>query len=760
MKNINIFMFCAMASLCCSAHAQTLEPLEASSGAYTEAAIDRFLAKNDKDRNGKFEKSEDAQQWKRNRKLDKNRDGALDREELRGALKYVNSPGQQLRNVCFKRVGTRRVYLDFYFPDVDESKKKPVVIYTHGGGWAAGSKHGAGNASFNVVHRALLKQGFCVVSVGYRLVARKGETAMRDCVVDAKDALRFISAYRKELGIDPNRIFTFGDSAGGHLAQMLLLSPSESLQGDPALAKHSYKTVAGVSWYGPCDFEDEQLFNHNDRKNFRDRFGPRILGKDSNPEDKLKLYREMSPINYLTKNSPPLLMIQGDKDTTIPVKHAYHMQKKAEELRAAVEILIVKNAGHNWRNVDADIAPTRDEIVKQTIQFFVDSESSMTGRTGQAATEAKTDSNTNHDTAVTRPQFSWDQVPLYMHVRKATAFTPEELDYLAGFPLITLEKTTGRKTYGSTEDGSLEAAKAIKAINKDARVLYYRNVMCNYSTYAVNADLKDIPGAFVQGKDGNKNLHQGKREIYDLSNPDLRKWWVDHCVEMAGHDEIDGIFLDGNIKALEPGYLRRDIGKDRKQEVAEGYELMMKDLKDRIPANKMLLANMIRARLTDSGLSYMEYFDGSYLEGIETPAGGLSRVEYLAKGIDAIQQAARRGKIICMSIGLGEAALTGLKIDDSRKKLATGANVQPRLEYCLALFLVCAEEHSYFLPHDGYSVNKKDSSVWLKRFPEYDKPLGPPAGPAVQDGYTYTREFESARVFLDIEKEEATITWK
>jgi dipeptidyl aminopeptidase/acylaminoacyl peptidase len=64
-------------------------------------------------------------------------------------------------------------------------------------------------------------------------------------------------------------------------------------------------------------------------------------------------------------------MIQGNKDTTIPVKQAYHMQKKVDELKAAVEILIVKNAGHNWRKVDADISPTREEIVKKTIEFFV-----------------------------------------------------------------------------------------------------------------------------------------------------------------------------------------------------------------------------------------------------------------------------------------------------------------------------------------------------------------------------------------------------
>ncbi|MDG1875776.1 MAG: putative glycoside hydrolase [Mariniblastus sp.] len=359
-----------------------------------------------------------------------------------------------------------------------------------------------------------------------------------------------------------------------------------------------------------------------------------------------------------------------------------------------------------------------------------------------------------------RPQFSWEHVPLYMHVRKSTAFTPKELDYLAGFPLITLEKTTGSKTHGSSEAGARAAAKAIKAINPDARILYYRNIICNYSSYDVNSSLKDIPGAFLQGKNGNQNLHQGKRELYDLSNPAVRKWWLDHCVEMAGQDEIDGLFLDGNIKALSPGYMLREIGADKKQKVTEGYELMTSELKDRVPANKLLIANIIRARLSDSGLSYLKYFDGSYLEGIETPAGGLSRVEYLAKGIEAIQKAARQGKIICMSMGLGEEALSGLKIDDRRKKLDQDANLQPRLDYCLALFLICAEEYSYFLPHDGYSVNRKDSSVWLKRFPEYDKPLGPPKGPAILNGYTYTREFESARVLLDIEKKEAKITWK
>ena len=194
--------------------------------------------------------------------------------------------------------------------------------------------------------------------------------------------------------------------------------------------------------------------------------------------------------------------------------------------------------------------------------------------------------------------------------------------------------------------------------------------------------------------------------------------------------------------------------------MAEGYAVMMQDLKNRMPSDKLLVANIIRARLTNSGLDYMQYFHGSYLEGIEAQANGLTRLEYVTKGIAAIQQAARDGKIICMSMGLGRAATRGLRIDDSRHRLARGANTEPRLEYCLALFLICAEKYSYVYPHDGYDVNNNRSAVWLKRFPEYDNLLGPPKGPATQEGYTYTREFEYASVFLDIENEEAKITWK
>jgi len=345
-----------------------------SNGQYHEIYIKRAWTKLDKNKDGQFTEADNKRSWKRLKRFDSNEDNQVSFEEYvsKVQIPYLNTGGKRKLNVLYKVTEEEDLYLDIYYPKTaKEGERLPVVIYTHGGGWAAGSRHGAANASFKKVHTALLEKGFCVVSVSYRLWKKNGTTAMRDCVIDSKDALRYLSKHSKALGIDTNRFFSFGDSAGGQIAQMLLLSSPESLKGDPDLSEYTYKMKAGVSWYGPCDFEKTSLFNHDDRPNFKDRFGPRIIKPSTKPKDKGSLYKEMSPVNYLNKNSSPLLMIQGDKDTTIPVKHAYYMAKKAKEIGAPVTTVIVKNAGHNWRKVEADIEPTREEIIQKTIDYLV-----------------------------------------------------------------------------------------------------------------------------------------------------------------------------------------------------------------------------------------------------------------------------------------------------------------------------------------------------------------------------------------------------
>jgi len=347
---------------------------DASNGVYQKVFNKKTWQILDLDNNQKFTENDDLSRWKQFKKYDINKDAVLTYEEFTNNFKipYLITEGKRKLNVLYKTTKEEDLYLDIYYPKtIKQGEKLPVVVYTHGGGWAAGSRHGAANASFKTIHLALLEKGFCVVAVSYRLVEKKGTTSMRDCVIDSKDGLRYLSKHSEGLGIDKNRFYSFGDSAGGQIAQMLLLSSSDSLIGDKDLAKYSYNMVAGVSWYGPCDFENTNLFNYDDRPNFRDRFGARILKSDTKKEVILALYKEMSPINYLTKNSAPLLMLQGDLDTTIPVKQAYYMEKINRKIKAPVTIKIVKNAGHNWRKVGVDINPTRGGIEQMTIDFFV-----------------------------------------------------------------------------------------------------------------------------------------------------------------------------------------------------------------------------------------------------------------------------------------------------------------------------------------------------------------------------------------------------
>lgn len=88
---------------------------------------------------------------------------------------------------------------------------------------------------------------------------------MRDCVIDSKDAVRYLAKTSAKLKLDPARFCMMGDSAGGHIARCCCSLRPRTLAGDKDLAADSYKMLAGVSWYGPCDFEKTDLFNHDDR---------------------------------------------------------------------------------------------------------------------------------------------------------------------------------------------------------------------------------------------------------------------------------------------------------------------------------------------------------------------------------------------------------------------------------------------------------------------------------------------------------------
>lgn len=93
---------------------------------------------------------------------------------------------------------------------------RPLVLFLHGGGWVQGNVLSYDPLCAQVADRV----GAVVVSVDYRLAP---DNPFPAAVHDAYDALLWAVGAADELGVDPDRVAVFGDSAGGNLAAVITL---------------------------------------------------------------------------------------------------------------------------------------------------------------------------------------------------------------------------------------------------------------------------------------------------------------------------------------------------------------------------------------------------------------------------------------------------------------------------------------------------------------------------------------------------------
>ena len=216
----------------------------------------------------------------------------------------------------------------------------------HGGGWSGGDKR-AGR-EINIGTNLALK-GFVAMSIDYAL-SRNGSVTWPQNLHDCKTAVRWQRKNADRLQIDPDRIGVIGGSAGGHLAAMVAVTgPKDGL--DPAGPYGDYpcRVQCAVDLYGPAD-----LLLRGD---------VRWLGKTR--AEAPELYRKASPVTYVDKSDPPILILHGTADTTVDLKQSELFAAAMTKSGAQHELVIIEGAPHTFH-----LQPKQRDLRPLVLGFF------------------------------------------------------------------------------------------------------------------------------------------------------------------------------------------------------------------------------------------------------------------------------------------------------------------------------------------------------------------------------------------------------
>lgn len=191
---------------------------------------------------------------------------------------------------------------------------------------------------------------------GYTLfLVRHGSTPryyVPEMIGDVRRAIRFVRMKSKEYGVDPDHLGIVGASSGGHLALMASLTGDDGQPGakDP-VDRVSSRVQAMTAWFPPTD-----LVNFGEEKGYikfgqlRPKVFQEMFGTVTDIEAQLK---SISPIHQVRSDAPPLLLIHGDADKTVPIQQSQVLKAKYEESDRPVRLIVQPNGPHTfWPGIE------------------------------------------------------------------------------------------------------------------------------------------------------------------------------------------------------------------------------------------------------------------------------------------------------------------------------------------------------------------------------------------------------------------------
>ena len=246
---------------------------------------------------------------------------------------------------------------DLYLPKASYSKCTAIVVYIHGGGWTGGDKDVYNNACKDTA-----KQDYAAMTMNYRML---GEGAnLDDMLADITAAMEVAIAKAAEKGITLQRAAFTGASAGGHLAMMYAFKNQHSSPLEVAFC---------ASQCGPSNFTDLRFFEDSTNTNDFYAVVSGLIDQTVNKTTFNALMPELqaaSPVHYITKDSPPTILAQGQKDFLVRYSQATDVYDAFYSVGAQCDLILYPNSDHGLGS-DPDCSDRYDKLFKEyELKYF------------------------------------------------------------------------------------------------------------------------------------------------------------------------------------------------------------------------------------------------------------------------------------------------------------------------------------------------------------------------------------------------------
>lgn len=233
---------------------------------------------------------------------------------------------QTLSNVSYGTDAAQK--MDVFLPANRSTASTKAMIIIHGGAWSSGDKADL-NAFIDTLKRRM--PDYAIFNINYRLATGTANFFPTQ-ENDVKAAIEFIYSKRSEYLISDKFVLN-GQSAGGHLALL-----------------HAYKYTtpvkikAVIDFFGPSDMVD--LYNN-----------PGLVPAatialivGATPTSNPTLYQQSSPINFVTAQSSPTIILQGGADLLVnATTQSLALKNKLVTAGAVNQYVFYPTGGHgDW----------------------------------------------------------------------------------------------------------------------------------------------------------------------------------------------------------------------------------------------------------------------------------------------------------------------------------------------------------------------------------------------------------------------------